>query len=223
MSVLILSESYDNSTNYVVEHLNRLNVPYVRINTNLEYNNIISVNIQNEKIVIKFELENKIHEIDKFDLIWVRRGFLNFKTPKISNQFTSSEVESAVNLHIQTEFKYLAEYIAYYIQNSKVCCIGMASSKNINKLIVLHKAMECGINIPTTSIVNKGTLLDEVFKEDTNLSSKPISERLTEYIPRKGYDSNLLINQDYVFTSLKEIKAKKFNYSLFQRAVDIKL
>lgn len=108
MSILIFSESYDNSTNCVVEYLNQFNVPYVRVNTNLNYDNVYAVNIQNRGIGLKFNLRGQLYSIDDFDLIWARRGFFEFHHLNLKNKFKYSEMENPVT---QEGIQFLKNYV----------------------------------------------------------------------------------------------------------------
>lgn len=222
MCILIFSESFDNTTNYVVEYFNNWNIPYVRINTNLEENNISSVSITNGGTEFQFVVKNKTFKIEDFKIVWARRGFFRVKINKIQDDNLNKEVVTAINNHISTEYRTLLDYLEYYISSCEVTTIGMISHKHINKLIVLQKAKLCGFKIPDSIILKDETYLNEIKDKNTSLISKPISERFMNYIVTSDSETNKLIEQDYIYTTFKELKDKKFSYSLFQSKIDIK-
>lgn len=217
MSVLIFSESYDSSTNSVVQHLNQLNVPYLRINTNFNFDNICSVNIQNEKLEIEFNFKDKIYSINDFSLIWARRGFFNIKEIDLKNKFKHLNIDSVFETHLQSEVHTLIDFLAYEIENTNALCIGNPSNYDINKLIVLKKAVECGLNIPNTFIVKEAKKLEGAFSANDVLVSKPMSNCLNYFSLQK----NSLITQGNMTRSLSEIGKEKFSYSLFQNIIEI--
>jgi len=222
MAVLIFSESYDVSTDPVVEYLNQMKVPFVRINTNLNRDNIFSVSIHNDSITIEFSLNGKNYSIDDFDLIWARRGFFYFEKPNLSNKLKYNELENIFQSHIDEEINCLTDFLTYYIKNSNILCIGNPSVKNMNKLIVLQKAIQYGLNVPKTQIAKETSILANVFSENEELVSKPISERLSYYIPKNDTKPSLTTAHQNMLTNMNELQSSEFYYSLFQKAIDIK-
>lgn len=223
MSILIFSESYDNSTNCVVEYLNQFNVPYVRVNTNLNYDNVYAVNIQNGGIGLKFNLRGQFYSIDDFDLIWARRGFFEFHHLNLKNKFKYPEIDTVFQNHIKTEIRYLTDFLAYVVENGKSFCIGNPSNYEINKLVVLQKATRHGLNIPETCIVKNTTTLKDVFNENAKLISKPISNCLKYFLPENEHSPSKLIFQENATLSVNKLNDEKFYYSLFQDKINIKL
>jgi hypothetical protein len=216
MSILIFSESYDNSTNCVVEYLNQFNIPYVRVNTNLNYDNIFVVNIQNGGIDIKFKLNGQMYSIDDFDLIWARRGFFRFHNLNLKNKLKHPEVATVFQNHIKTEIKYLTDFLTYVVENGKPYCIGNPSKYEINKLEVLQKATRHGLNIPKTCIVKDAATLRDAFNENAKLISKPISNCLKYFLPENEHSPSKLIFQENATLTVNKLYDEKFYYSLFQ-------
>ncbi|CAG0970261.1 hypothetical protein FLAV_01187 [Flavobacteriales bacterium] len=218
MSVLIFSESYDNSTNAVINYLNEFDIPVVRFNTDLNNDNLCYIKTIDNEFDIKFRLRNKIYSIRDFKLIWARRGFFKFKMPDLCNEFKYSGIENVFQSHIQTEINYLKFFLEYIVENTSSYCIGNPSLYNINKLIVLDKAMQHGLNIPNTCVTKEASFIKEIINEKEEVISKPISNCLNYFIP----ENEILITQGNITKSLDDIKNEKFNYSLFQNTINIK-
>lgn len=218
MSILILSESYDNSTNYVLNHLNQFRIPFIRINTDINSNNVCFISNSDNKFDIKFQLKGEFYSINDFNLIWARRGFFKFNTSDLTDKFQDVILSNIFESHIKAEMTSLKLFLEYFIENNNIYCIGNPSKYNINKLIVLDKAVKHGLNVPNTCVSKETKFMKNVFNEDDYLISKPISNCLNYF----NRNDEFLITQGNMILNMEQIKNEKFYYSLFQKLIKFK-
>ncbi len=207
--ILILTNSYETTSDQVCEWLNYLGKPFIRIN-------------HNEVLIEKvhFDLGNNIHELyfdnglmlelSAITSFWYWRGNFQIKIPKIS-----TKANKLLKKTLQHENRIFLEYIYRYLN-----CISIKRIGNIfnelgnNKLQQLLLAKQVGLNIPETKVTN--------FKEDNLVSgefdtiTKPIFNNF-----EIEYDNNVVLKarvSQFDLDMYKVLGAESYLY-LIQRNV----
>lgn len=217
--VLIVSESYDQSTNDVIEWLRLYKYQYVRINENdvIRIHNISinSLSVPN----ITFSI-NSMHLIDtnQISAYWFRRGFLNFfKANNVLLEFQDKTIENKIKANLRSEFDRIGEMFQFVIETKNK--IGSASTADNNKLIHLSMAGKVGLNVPETIVCTSKQELKAFFgKKISGLITKAISEGFTFVDNLKHYAlyTSLITEQD--IQAFPEI----FPPTLFQERIEKK-
>lgn len=156
--ILIVSEENEPTTDIIIRWIKSMNKSYVRINdtdiVKVEKFELCNSNI-NFSLVTR-GLNIKYSEIEAF---YFRRGLINLK-----NQLLNlSEISSyGLKQCLLNEVSTLQDFIHLIFEQSKKS-IGIFNKRSVNKLEILYKAVEIGINIPNTLIVNNKSDLKKVL------------------------------------------------------------
>jgi len=205
--ILILSKPGDRDTDNVIEWLNFLNAPVIRINDEelMEGKCSFSYNID---FVENSYFENSMQKVFLKDIsvVWCRKfGFLDTYEKKLS--LTRDLTDFLYN-----EFNALRDLILNLLENKK-----WLFKRNLwnSKLEVLNEAKRVGLNIPKTIITTERNNLNLFLKENNNfIITKPIHEAMHVQLPNSA-----------ISLSTKEIGNVKglnkcFSPSLFQEYVE---
>jgi len=211
--ILICSDIADESTNHVIDWLKFYKRKYLRINTN-DHLVIKSLSINNNEqdIILYNHSTQSTFNLRSVSFFWYRRGDINIQLDKDINYMD----------YLKSEEQKLKEYIHYYLVH-KIPSLGNFYDNNINKLIVLDKAAEAGLDIPQT-LVTENKLQLALFREQR-------VELIT-----KSIDNNISSNRGDHHTSFLATKVKDeeiaaadpdFFYTLFQgyepKAVELRI
>lgn len=208
--ILILTEHKDISANKVVEWLNYFEGDYLRINTLDHFKKcFFEISFFENKNEIKLAINNEKIGIKDFEVVWFRRGYLNINSNYLLNELDDSE-KRRISQHLKEEEETLLDYIYDKLKDTK--SYNHPKMYNINKLIVLNKAQECGLKIPKTIISTMPSFIKENEEEDNYIT--------------KSIQDTLIVNSDCIGTKIinKEhiSKLNRFYYSLFQEFIESK-
>lgn len=163
MKILILSELYDVSTNNVMDYLVNMEHEVFRINTEDKIEDLL-ISFSNSYDNVSFKVRNNEIQLNKYDKIWYRRGYLSFSyntdLTKIENKITRTSIRH--NL-LNEELLTIKEYIEQFMY-SKLPLKGL-NSRSSNKLIALKKAKEAGLLIPKSIVSSQKVKLINFFQE----------------------------------------------------------
>lgn len=158
--LLIITSEQDHSSLLVIDWLNHIGLPWIRIN---EKDAIELSFVEND---IKFQSESFSFLLSEIKVVWYRRGFLNFKF-FISKLFDVDEFR-------RIELKKLKEYIYYKL--SQLPNINRFENADVNKLIVTEKAREVGLLTPKEYLVSNKEILQKILTStNTEHATKSIS------------------------------------------------
>lgn len=208
--ILIKTVSDDQSSNEVIEWLNYLRKPYVRINNDQEIL-IRSININNKsEPEIVFKIGESLLKLSELTSFWYRRGY-----PIISNKIVSESAE--MKNYLSAEWDAIVAYFIYRLDS--ISKVNNFATSSINKLVQLQFASECGLNIPDTLITtNKKDLC--TFNEQFNgIITKSIQGSL---IFRNKDDVSVLYTSEFTVTDVEESE-DEFWYTKFQVKIDKKI
>ena len=206
--ILLIYEAEDASALKVISQLIVAKANFVSLSENLAIDRLDMIKVTNEKSSITFVINNKIYSIREFSVVWFRRANFIFSLPNLS-YIANKTIGVSLKEHLDSEIKCLSEYI-YDALESNCFVLGNPLKFNVNKLIVLEKAKECGLMIPDT-LVSRSR--DSVRKElGLSCLSKTIQDGLVF--------SDLTNKRKYIQKTIKvDFKKfpKSFYYSLFYR------
>lgn len=178
--VLIISQEDDSSSNDIIDWLLYYNKPFLRINGNdfknnaLRYNYTIGNNIGN-----LCTLENI--NFNKITAVFFRRWIsYNYSYEAILNSFIDFSSTTVANIknNLVMEMRKSYGYLFSDISNLNVKSIPNLKSLTIDKLNVLKKAKDLGINIPNSIVCNNKKDLIAFYAEYKKIITKPLSEVL---------------------------------------------
>lgn len=205
--ILILSNSNDETTHLIMQWLNYNKKQVIRINRD----DLIDIVVNDSNIYFEVKKgEDKIKfNLSEIKSYWYRRG--NFT---ISAEEFIKNKGNRIFKYIEKEHKIIKEFIHFKLKDKK--SINSFNDNEINKLIVLEKAKECGLNVPTIKIFKSGNHLGEKLETNIRYITKPIWEVVVNLTNSKNtYSGTHRVNNE-------EVNQNNFNYSLFQEEVNKK-
>jgi len=186
--VIIFSRSDDGSTGFVAEWLGAFNKEYLILNTNDDHCKFIYADPQNKEII--FQKNGKIYNLFDAESIWIRRTGLSSKSIisfEDSDDRIFFEDTDFHKLHIKDETDQLIAYIHSTLSKNFNKVLGSYEHGNVNKMIVLEAAVNCGLMVPRSFLVtNKQQLTDLLYKEK-NIITKPLGQGIYRLLEDIGY------------------------------------
>jgi len=208
--ILILTKNSDITSDKVCVWLNYFKVPFLRINENI--NAFEEIKISNMKTEIRFKYKEKIYNLLDFKIIWNRRGFFTTLMPDFNLlNLRKEKVYQVINSHLYEERKTLHNFI--FESLSKQFHINDPRQYNANKLISLQTVVECGLNIPETSIVQD---ISKLNKSPENLITKNIQDVLSYF------DGKISFGHSTKEVTELDLSVNNCFYSLFQEKIEKK-
>jgi ATP-GRASP peptide maturase of grasp-with-spasm system len=174
--IFIVSAIADSITNKVCEWLITWHIPFTRINTESE-NRAVSVLLTNKLNQFSIDIEDNQVFINENNVNWFRNGsLLSYEHRKIQGNILNREIEN----YFHTEIKIINDF--YLKQLFNETNIGNYFIRDVNKLTVLKKAVDCGLKIPDTLVTTEKKYLLEFIEKYPSVISKPLtaSENLTD-------------------------------------------
>jgi len=164
--ILIISEHFDQSTNFVIDYLRKEKTNFVRISGETR---VVakSIEINNNYIEFNLLLDDQFYHnfeitFSQISVVWYRRGKINLKFNHIHENDLDSVIKESLNKYLIKDISTL-EYLINYLLKFNKPNINSYLDNNITKLEVLLKANEVGLNIPNTLITPlKGVLLNKL-------------------------------------------------------------
>lgn len=201
--ILISSDRYDYSTNYVIDWLDYSKEKFTRINKD----DLYQITFNDSQLCINFNGENI--DLSTTTGYFYRRGKIHFQQDDNSSFNTLNDISSEHD-------KIINEYINYILE-SKVS-IGKYSDVSINKLIVLEIAKNIGFKVPVSYLLEKKSDLTSLLNQYPELITKNHSN--TSFFE---CEDGVLIayTQPLDENNYKQIP-ESFSPSLFQEKIDKK-
>lgn len=156
--VLILGAKNDISTIEVAEWLLYYGKEYLILYTEERNFKIKKYSFDSKEFIIM--VNNKEYNLFDVTAVWNRRRGTSpvlFTKAYIKNESVPFFIEANDNSHIsyvRDESSVLLSFLHYFVENNATKVIGSYFTDDVNKLIVLEKALESGLKIPRTSIVS---------------------------------------------------------------------
>lgn len=164
MILILVDDQLDDSSDPVVDWLLALNAKFLKLN--------ITDLVNQRKIPYEIEVGNRKFCFDNVDLthninvIWARRFSFGSFIKKLSDKQLISDISG--------ELSTLTHYIFSVLQDKK--WIPDPSQIQINKLYALNIASKCGLNVPSSKIINnKKALLNYLSENSNGIVFKPMN------------------------------------------------
>ena len=217
--ILILTDEREPTSDLVISWLLRLNKKFIRISKDdrLEITKI-TLNNHNQESDIEIkctktsngeEFHFSTSEIKSY---WYRRSYFRIEAFQNTLESESNLLNTLVKLYKEEEHKNIYKFLHHNLKAKAK--LNNYSDTKLTKLEVLDKAKCCGLSIPSTIITRE--------KKDVIAFQKRTG---TEIITKSIGDPTSFFNYGlYAFTKLVdvEILPERFEYSLFQEAVQKK-
>lgn len=221
MSILIISESHEPSTNIVVRWLSHLKKKFIRINQDDSY--WFTRHISNSESSIEIRGGSFVLENETIDSIWHRRGSIKIAVDPTNG--STEKLLSNIREYLIGEAKAVQTDIYNKLNTHASTNITKYDVLNENKLEVLDKAREVGLKIPDTIITNnKIDLLSFIQKKgkcickavNANFSFRLEDHNLSHYTTTIDYNDIVNEYEGYIFPSIvQEYIEKKFEIRTF--------
>ncbi|MDR3025757.1 grasp-with-spasm system ATP-grasp peptide maturase [Chryseobacterium sp.] len=191
--ILIISNNNERTTNKIVKWLLQEKKKFIRIHED----EVFEIKTENKKIFL--QSKRNIFFLDEITSVWYRRGRLNIKRLQYDNP--------SVNAHMNEIQHWLEDYVRTKLESKKH--INKESNSDVNKLLVLEKAIKLGLEVPEYFLADN---TDQVSLNTTivkTIGGNPILDDI---------DTNL---NGIMYTSTVQIKEKtRFFTTFFQRKID---
>lgn len=211
--ILIVTESNDPTSDLICNYLIKERMSFFRINSE-EIGKIVSLKITNYETEFEYHSINGAFKYSEISAVYFRRGNINLQDNK-------SIHPKRLEFFLNKEIEKLSDFVHYLLELKP--CIGRYEKYGPNKLVVLKKALSCGLKIPNTSIVKtKSHLIKELSDREiiTKAIFEPIAFQIGEYsfsnptVEIKQYDLTL-IPQDFHYSLIQDKLNKEFEIRLF--------
>lgn len=151
--ILIFSFAGDLSTNMVIDWLNHHKYPFFRLNSSDFYNNSFHLDLLNRVISI----DGNLIPLDKIRAVWFRK----FGLKKDFALFQKKDVPNSILFSLNKEHEILLDTIFYLLKDKK--WLTHSNLISLNKPVILLEAMEVGLNVSETHILNSTQDLEKLI------------------------------------------------------------
>lgn len=192
--ILIFSNEIEASTDAVIKWLISFGKSVIRVNDGHPIE-IIKVELSSEEVI--FKIDTKVFFLSDIEAIWYRRGGFNIKYEpiisdmnKIKENFnikSASELSAAILLCVNNDMNTLRDYIIYLFSKKKH--INMIDKSSVNKLIVLSKAKEVGLNIPESFVCTDIIQVNNLLYNSGGLITKAMRNGIYEWTDTEAFYS----------------------------------
>ncbi len=224
---IIFSESFDVSTNKVIDWLISYNQKYFRSNGYGDYSgnfnfgdlhNSLYISNNNSKILIKLSKDSYNNTISEIKSVWFRRPYTGVKDmvydcDNIIGIIPKPILKKALNNHARIMKKTIFELIS---QRCKIV-IGSFSITELNKFMTLIEAQRSGLCIPNTLVTN---VYEDAVKFFTDNKCKIICKPLHEVVSFSIKETNETYTQFTKLIDNVNLIPENFDNTLFQEYVE---
>ncbi|PKF75575.1 grasp-with-spasm system ATP-grasp peptide maturase [Chryseobacterium sp. PMSZPI] len=131
--ILIISKNKEATTDEVIKWLFVMDKKFIRVNED----EVFEIKTKEKRIYI--ESSKNSFFIDEIESVWYRRGGLKFKRLQYENP--------SVDMHMSEHQHWLEDYVIKMLESKKY--INKQSNCHVNKLLVLKKAENLGLDVPS--------------------------------------------------------------------------
>lgn len=169
--LLILSTSFDITTDLVIDWLYGMGVKYNRLN-DVEFYQKASVQIWMKQKKIAFIVKGVNLNLD-CNKIWLRRWGLTDMDFKLQEMDINAPLRALLK-HCKQEFKVLTDVL--FLKNKKKFCITNPNQYEVNKISTLLLAQKQGLKIPDFLISNNTADITHFRSKHGAIITKPLSQ-----------------------------------------------
>lgn len=220
---IIFSEETDFSTNYLIDWFIYFNEHYLRYNGASELNKENNLFSQESSIHINNEngksLYIKREKISNINSIYFRRPYSGYKDFYVEYE---NKVDENLAKYINDKIKKFSmvlkkSIIGDLLVNTKNI-LGGYEKTNLNKLLVLEKAVDSGLNIPKTIITSSYYEITQFYNA---CNKKIICKSIEEVLYYKSnYSNKIYSTKTNLIDNISKIKKYNISLSLFQEYIE---
>ncbi|PIF44500.1 ATP-GRASP peptide maturase of grasp-with-spasm system [Chryseobacterium sp. 52] len=191
--ILILSNNKEATTESVIGWLIKMDKEFIRVHED----EFFEIKTDQKKIFLK-STRNSFF-LDEISSVWYRRGGLRFKRLIYTNE--------SVNIHMNETQHWLEDYVLKTLDTKKH--INKQLNSQVNKLLVLEKAVESGLQVPPyyLSDSTEGVLLGQTIVKP--IAGNPVLENIEEHSDGIMYTTVIDEHEDKFFISFFQKKIHK--------------
>ncbi|MFD2286175.1 grasp-with-spasm system ATP-grasp peptide maturase [Pedobacter petrophilus] len=191
--ILIISKNNEITTTEVIKWLIVMNKKFIRVHED----EVFEINTLKKRILLK-SYRNQFF-IDEISAVWYRRGGIVFKTLNYQNQ--------AIDRYMFEVQHWLIDYVIKSLEGKRH--INKQSNSHLNKLLVLEKAKQIGLDVPPYFLAEdmEDVIIDQTIVKP--ITGTPIVDHIQE-------------NQNGImYTSvIEQKKESSFFISFFQEKIE---
>lgn len=163
--ILIVSNNNEGTTTEVIKWLYQMKKEFIRV----DEDEIFDIKMFNNKLFLQGNTSSFF--VDDITSVWYRRGGIKFRRLRYTHD--------SVNLHMNEVQHWLEDYVFHTLEEKRT--INKQRKIHLNKLMVLEKAKEAGLDVPKFFLSNK---IDGDVKLGKTivkpLAGNPILQSITE-------------------------------------------
>lgn len=180
--VVIMSNRYETTTDYVIDWIKHYDTNYLRLNTEDEIH-LNDIELNSEEGFKRFELSvnGKIYDLTNTTAFWYRKGEpkISYELPQDTN--LDSYILEEIKHHLEMESNKLNQLLYYYLKTKRSLCSFYGA--RVNKLIILSLASQVGLDIPSSFITTKKKSIEQKINQKSEIVTKGIWENF--YLQKK--------------------------------------
>ncbi len=162
--ILILTSEEDRTSGQIIEWLDFFSADYLRFSSNSKVK-LIDIELNSDRIEILISIDSREVCLSDVNVFWYRRS--HFVPEYDIVDVFESKINIEFKKHLLSEADFITRFILDYLKSKN---INHPDEIRLNKLSVLSKAKELGINFPDSRIVTKKKDLVDFY----NLHNKDI-------------------------------------------------
>ncbi|MEH6309081.1 grasp-with-spasm system ATP-grasp peptide maturase [Olivibacter sp. CPCC 100613] len=172
--ILIISQNeYEDSSNRIIDWLDRFSATYRRINGNELFENI-SYKLYENQWALNSNCMDTLPDPKDVNVIWNRRWVSRGYLAQNASVFTDIGLNMESRQYVMNEYKTLRSLFCHYYRRGK--WIDLDTNISVNKLKVLEIASGLGLKIPETCITNQKSELRAFLKTSGQAIVKSIAQ-----------------------------------------------
>lgn len=201
--ILICSQEAELSTNDVMDWIWYLNykINVVRVNVEDKISSVSSIiDTGSNKITLQVAKNHNGVKIDVSQVksYWYRRGKIQIFHNRINN-INNIGIINNINRHLLDDREYKEEYYIRSIEESANQRIGSYFTRDVNKIILMKKAANAGLEIPETIITDDRNELIRFIRKHGDVVVKPVANLFTAELDNTLYTMyTALLNESFI-------------------------
>lgn len=221
MILIISKDSFEDSTEHVMDWLESFSIPCIRLNgEDIDESSLLDLSLTENGIDLKIESEDLTLKVSDIHAVWYRRWSHRKAYESIefcvnnNHQSNSDKINFKLIKHLDSELRKLSALVFSLFQES----IWLSHPRNSspNKIEVLLKAIQVGFAVPDTIITTSKTRLESFISKHKRIITKSVSESPLLIWKDKFYVAYTSEMTSPVIHSLKDW----FFPSLFQKQLE---
>lgn len=209
-SVLLLTNTRDTSTDWIVEKLRYRNIKYIRLNSDLL--DQCSVRVTPTEFLYRDTIGREWNLLDKVGVVYLRRP-----DPPVTARLGCDPEEYAVTQYIEGQWNALVRGLQ--VLNAEWINPLAASRLAEAKIAQLHMAQKLGFELPKTLITNDPGEARKFASEQKDIVSKALDAPLLELPDHSDFIYTQLIDRNLLNVPDAELRMAP---TIFQQAISHK-